>query len=86
MKQYVVIGGQYDSYCYGDSDTLHGAKMIATKALEHWDNWQGFHYPAIYRREDVRPCCNFYGEMYCPKDFASPIATRNYGERWTINA
>lgn len=84
LKQYVVIGGQYESYCYSDAETLHGAKILASKSLEYWDNWQGWHYPAIYRREDVEKCCNFYGETYCPKTFALPIATRKYGERWIV--
>lgn len=84
LKQYVVIGGQYESYCYGSSDTLNGAKILASKSLEYWDNWQGFRYPSIYRREDVKQCNNFYGETYCPKAFAHPVAIRNYGERWIV--
>lgn len=51
--KYYVIGGQYESICYGGSATLRGAKMIATKNMEHWDNWQGWHKPAIYRAEDT---------------------------------
>lgn len=82
LKQYVVIGGQYESYCYGSSESLHGAKILASKSLEYWDNWSAFHYPVIYRRDDVEKCHNFYGETYCPKAFASPMATREYGERW----
>ena len=50
---YYVIGGQYESICYGGSVTLRGAKMIATKNIEYWDNWQGWHKPAIYRAEDT---------------------------------
>lgn len=53
MKRYQVIGGQYESYWYGESDSLHGAKCIATKHEEYWDNWQGFHKPKIYLSENV---------------------------------
>lgn len=83
MKKYVVIGGQYQCYYYGDADTLHGAKIIASKHLEYWDNWQGWHYPAIYRAEDVEPSYNFYGEGYAPKLGVIPVAYRVYGERWS---
>lgn len=53
MKKYQVIGGQYESKWYGESDSLHGAKIIAGKNKEYWDNWQGWHTPNIYRAEDV---------------------------------
>ena len=53
MKKFQVIGGQYESHYYGESDTLRGAKIIATKNIEYWDNWQGWHKPRIYRAEDV---------------------------------
>ena len=52
-KKYYVIGGQYESICYGASSTLAGAKRIARKHAEYWDNWQGWHIPDIYRAEDV---------------------------------
>lgn len=54
MKEYIVIGGQYEAICYGESDTLTGAKRLASKNVEYWDNWQGWHVPNIYRAEDVR--------------------------------
>ena len=38
---YYVIGGQYVSYCYGGTPTLIGAKRLASKSAEYWDNWQG---------------------------------------------
>ena len=40
MKQinYYVIGGQYETYCYGGTPTLIGAKRLATKNMEYWDN------------------------------------------------
>lgn len=53
MKQYQIIGGQYESKWYGESDSLRGAKCIATRNEEYWDNWQGWHCPKIFRAEDV---------------------------------
>lgn len=51
---YYVIGGQYESYCYGGTETLLAAKRLATKNEEHWDNWQGWHKPHIYKASDCR--------------------------------
>lgn len=34
MKEYVVIGGQYDYKYIGQSNTLRGAKWIATHNVE----------------------------------------------------
>ena len=31
MKKYQVIGGQYESCWHGESNSLHGAKIIAGK-------------------------------------------------------
>ena len=58
LKQYQVIGGQYEQFWYGQSDSLRGAKIIANRNNELWDNWQGWHTPAIYRAEDcmLREC------------------------------
>lgn len=81
-KNYVVIGGQYERYSYGFTRTLLGAKRLATANMEYWDNWQGWHYPAIYKAEDVEEIENFYGSMYAPKVGAIPVATRCYGEKW----
>lgn len=53
MKKYQVVGGQYESKWYGESDSLRGAKCIATRHQEYWDNWQGWHKPAIYLASDV---------------------------------
>ncbi len=50
---FYVIGGQYESCCYGGAPTLIGAKRLATKNKEYWDNWQGWHKPRIYRVEDT---------------------------------
>lgn len=53
MEKYQVIGGQYERKHYGESDTLRGARRIATRNMEYWDNWQGWHKPCIYASEDV---------------------------------
>lgn len=53
MKKYQIIGGQYEYCWYGESDSLHGAKIISTRNVEYWDNWQGWHKPSIYLAEDV---------------------------------
>ena len=71
---YYVIGGQYASYCYGGTPTLIGAKRLARKSAEYWDNWQGWHIPDIYRAEDVRDITNFYGDTKAPTDGAMPVA------------
>ena len=73
-QNYAIIGGQYESYCYGFTSTLTGAKRLARKSLEYWDNWQGWHAPEIYKIEDVEKISNFYGETYAPKDGAFPVA------------
>lgn len=70
QTNYFVIGGQYASFCYGGAATLLGAKRLAGKNVEYWDNWQGWHVPSIYRAEDTMECENFYGCTRCPKDGA----------------
>lgn len=52
-NNYYVIGGQYETYCYGGTPTLLGAKRLATKNMEYWDNYQGWHKPSIYKAEDT---------------------------------
>ncbi|OZG48867.1 hypothetical protein [Pseudoscardovia suis] len=52
-NRYYVIGGQYEPYCYGGTPTLLGAKRLAGRNMEHWDNWQGWHRPHVYKAEDV---------------------------------
>lgn len=81
MKKYQVIGGQYESYWYGESDSLRGAKIIAGRNKEYWDNWQGWHTPRIYLAEDVEEIesrgriTSHDGDIIrVPKDFAEPIA------------
>lgn len=53
MKNYIIIGGQYYACYYGEAATLTGAKRIAGKNAEYWDNWEGWHLPKIYKREDT---------------------------------
>lgn len=52
-NNFYVIGGKYESCCYGGARTLIGAKRLATKNMEYWDNWQGWHKPMIYQAEDT---------------------------------
>ena len=54
MKKYQIIGGQYESRWIGESDTLRGARCIATRHMEYRDNWQGWRKPCIYLASDVR--------------------------------
>ena len=65
--KYYVIGGQYEPYNCGGVYTLEGAKRLATKNEEYWDNWQGWHKPAIYKAEDCTLGKNFYGTDFYPK-------------------
>ena len=78
--KYAVIGGQYGYFCYGLTPTLIGAKRLATKNIEYWDNWQGWHKPKIYRIEDtkeilIKESITLYDEtlMRVPKYGAIPV-------------
>lgn len=82
--KYYVIGGQYQSYCYGGAATLLEAKQLASRNAEYWDNWQGWNVPAIYRAEDTEECANFYGENRCPVCGAIPAATAEYDDAGKI--
>lgn len=82
MKQmnYYVIGGQYETYCYGGTPTLIGARRLAAKNMEHWDNWQGWHKPKIYKAEDTeiiisrgRILTDDGTDVRVPKKWAEPI-------------
>lgn len=46
--KFLVIGGQYNFIFYGLKSTERSAKILSTKNAEYWDNWQGWHKPAIY--------------------------------------
>lgn len=79
--KFAIIGGQYQSYFYGFAASLHAAKILASKSAEYWDNWQGWHIPAIYAADDVKPVENFYGPGYAPRFGAVPVAVKSYGDR-----
>lgn len=83
MKKYQVIGGQYRFCRYGESDSLRGAKQIAAKHGEYWDNWQGWHRPKIYLSADcmmVEPTeFNYSGIVPTPE--AIPAAVWD-GKTW----
>lgn len=90
MKKYQIIGGQYESFHYGEADTLVGAKRIASKHEEYWDNWQGWHTPKIYLAEDchVVTCKGWItkrdGEdTIVPNPGATPVAVKHDG-KWTL--
>ena len=83
---YYVIGGQYEAYCYGGTATLLGAKRLARKNQEYWDNWQGWHTPDIYAAEDCETGKTLYGrEDVLPKDGAEPVATYDRDNRCWID-
>lgn len=52
--KYYVIGGQYESHCYGYSESLRGAKAMASRNKEFWDNFQGWNTPRIYTEDAVQ--------------------------------
>lgn len=80
INNYYVIGGQYESFCYGGTPTLIGAKRLANKSKEYWDNWKGWHTPRIFRAEDTE-MIESKGhvttrdgvKIRIPKEFAEPI-------------
>ena len=90
MKAYQVIGGQYESHWYGESDSLRGAKTIASKHTEYWDNWQGWHKPLIYAACDVaeviskgRITTHDGAVIRVAKDDAQPVAHwDDSGKKW----
>ncbi len=84
MGMYYVIGGQYEAYNYGSANTLIGAKRIASSNEEYWDNWGGWHKPAVYAAEDCEKKKNFYGEQMIPKLGAVPVSVWENG-KW-VNA
>ena len=83
-NQYYVIGGQYQYHCYGGTPTLTGAKRLASKSAEYWDNKQGWHIPKIYKAEDVRDVSNFYGKSKVPCEGAVPVAVAHYNNSWRV--
>lgn len=71
---YYVIGGQYNCVNYGGCETLLGAKRKATQNAEYWDNWQGWHTPAIYDASDIDP------ETGAPVEGSIPVAVFSDGK------
>lgn len=85
MKNFVVIGGQYQTYCYGAYKTLRGAMAAATRNKELWDNWQGWHTPKVYAARDCKyvDAGHFAPSGLYPVGDALPVAWHD-GERWII--
>ena len=89
-KRYCVIGGQYELAYYGTTNTLQGAKRLATKNIEYWDNRQGWHKPRIYRYEDTEEritkgwiTYNDGSVIRVPKAGAQPVCIWSYWKlRW----
>lgn len=76
--QYAVIGGQYRDYCCGETETLLGAKRLAGKSMEYWDNWQGWHIPKIYKLEDTEMVSLDGESVRVPKPGATAAAKGTY--------
>ena len=84
---YYVIGGQYEAYNYGWRRTLHGAKCLAAKCEEYWDNWQGWHRPTIWNAADCEMRITFYRdyEVVVPCMDADPVAVWNkQKKKWIV--
>lgn len=69
-NNFYVIGGQYQPTCYGGAPTLIGARRLANKHWQYWDNWQGWHRPKIFRAEDT--FIDVDGDR-CPHIWAEPL-------------
>jgi len=89
MKKYQVIGGQYESIWYGESDSLLGAKQIASRHVEAWDNYQYWHTPHIYLSEHTeeiesrgRVLTRDGEKIIVPT--AEPYAVKSRGKWWII--
>ena len=82
-NNYYVIGGQYAYKCYGGTPTLLGAKRLARKCTELWDNHKGYHVPSIYAAEDTKEADTFYGrfQRVPADDYAVPVAVY-FKNRW----
>lgn len=86
---YYVIGGQYEPYNYGWCRTLHGAKCLAAKCEEFWDNHQGWHRPYIWPAWECEMRTTFYRdyESVVPCMDAEPAAVWNRAEKkWDVYA
>ena len=84
---FYIIGGQYRFRCYGWAPTLLGAKRIASRHDELWDNWQGWHRPKIYAAEDCIELDGEYSGEIVPDRITKvqvwPVASYDMGmRRW----
>lgn len=85
--KFIVIGGQYNTVCYGGANTLRGAQIIASKNKEYWDNWQGWHYPLIYIKDSIEEASKniWHPDGVVIKEYAEAIASRGIDDKqWTI--
>lgn len=84
---YYVIGGQYACKCYGWSKTLQGAKVLATRHEEYWDNHIGWRKPRIWAAADCEEVNNFYGEQIAPvrdRDVRPAAIWDEFEMRWRV--
>lgn len=79
-KNFYVIGGEFEDFCYGGAPTLLGAKRLAGKHLERREDPVRFVRPYIYRAEDTElvEAISFYAngrlvKKRVPKEYAMPI-------------
>lgn len=73
---YYVIGGQYESHCYGGTETLEEAKKLAKDCEEYWDNFEGLHTPNIYKAEDTEEI-EAHGWLTVPDGWPVRVPTAN---------
>lgn len=82
MKKYQVIGGECVHVWYGESDTLRGAKNIATRNREYWSNWQGWRTPKVYNASDCfLSSATEFSKGIFPKPGATPVCIF-WGGKW----
>ena len=79
-NNFYVIGGRYRYVNHGGTKTLLGAKRLATKNEEYWDNWKGWRKPDIFKASD----CYFDKDGRCfPVAGAIPYMVWNrYTKEW----
>lgn len=78
---FYVLGGQYASYCHGWCRTILGAKRLARKSQEYWDNWAGWHTPSIFAAADCEVRETFHGEDVVPNhECRGPVAWYKNGK------
>ena len=82
-NRFCVIGGQHEYVCYGGAPTYTGAKRMAAKNTERWDNRRGICRPAIHKAEDTTEIDISFGRGHSgrmtirvPKFDVQPMAGR----------